>query len=118
MRDSKLRFQVRKKRIRARISKVSNRLRLSVFKSSKHIYAQVIDDAQSRTIAAASTVDKEIRILSKSNCNIKAASLVGQLIATRAAGLGIDKVVFDKGGYKYHGIIKALADAAREKLEF
>ena len=118
MRNSKARFEIRKNRVRTKISKVSDRVRLSVFKSGKHIYVQVIDDAISTTLVAASTLDKEIRKSGKSNCNIDSANLLGELIAAKAAKLGIDKVVFDKGGYKYHGVIKALADGARKKLEF
>ena len=118
MRNSKLKFEVRKARVRTKIAKVSNRLRLSVFKSGKHLYAQVIDDAKSITLASASTLEKEIRQLKKSNCNISAAIKVGELIGERAAIKGVQEVVFDKGGYKYHGVVKALADAARNKVKF
>jgi large subunit ribosomal protein L18 len=118
MRNSKLKFEVRKARVRTKIAKVSNRLRLSVFKSGRHLYAQVIDDAQSITLASASTLEKEIRQLKKSNCNISAAIKVGELIGERAAIKGVQEVVFDKGGYKYHGVVKALADAARNKVKF
>lgn len=118
MRNSKLKFEVRKARVRTKITKVSNRLRLSVFKSGKHLYAQVIDDAKSVTLASASTLEKEIRQLKKSNCNISAAIKVGELIGERAAIKGVQEVVFDKGGYKYHGVVKALADAARNKVKF
>ena len=118
MRNSKLKFEVRKARVRTKIAKVSNRLRLSVFKSGKHLYAQVIDDAKSITLASASTLEKEIRQLKKSNCNISAAIKVGELIGERAAIQGVQEVVFDKGGYKYHGVVKALADAARNKVKF
>lgn len=118
MRNAKLKFYTRKLRIRRTISQVSNRIRLSIFKSGKHIYAQVIDDKQSITVASASTLDKEIRRLKKSNCNISAAIKVGELIGERAVLKGVEDVVFDKGGYKYHGIVKALADAARNKIKF
>ena len=118
MRNAKLKFEVRKARVRTKISKVSNRLRLSVFKSGKHLYAQVIDDAKSITVASASTLEKEIRLLKKSNCNISAATKVGELIGERASIKGVQEVVFDKGGYKYHGVVKALADAARNKVKF
>ncbi|WP_341755297.1 50S ribosomal protein L18 [Candidatus Tisiphia endosymbiont of Ptychoptera albimana] len=118
MRSSKLKFDIRKARVRSKISKVSNRLRLSIFKSGKHIYAQVIDDKQSITIASASTLDKEIRQLKKSNCNVGTATKVGDLIGERASLKGVQEVVFDKGGYKYHGVVKALADAARKKMKF
>ncbi|HJD57158.1 MULTISPECIES: 50S ribosomal protein L18 [Rickettsieae] len=118
MRSSKLRFETRKARVRSKISKVSNRIRLSIFKSGKHIYAQVIDDKQSITIASASTLDKEIRQLKKSSCNVGTATKVGELIGERASLKGVQEVVFDKGGYKYHGVVKALADAARKKINF
>jgi len=108
----------RKKRDRFKISTISDRLRLSVFRSSRNIYAQVIDDSLSRTIASASTLDPEIRVKNKSSCNVGFAEKVGQLIANRAASKGVTKVVFDKSGYKYHGIIKALAEAARSELDF
>ncbi|WP_316355016.1 50S ribosomal protein L18 [Candidatus Trichorickettsia mobilis] len=118
MRNSKVRFEIRKNRVRTKISKVSDRIRLSIFKSGKHIYAQVIDDVNSVTLASASTLDKEIRRAGKSNCNVNSASLVGELIAVKAKKIGVNKVVFDKGGCKYHGVVKALADAARKNLEF
>lgn len=118
MRTPKRKFEIRRDRVRTKISKVSNRLRLSVFKSGKHVYAQVIDDARSVTLASASTLEKEIRQLKKSNCNIAAATKVGELIGERAVSQGVNEVVFDKGGYKYHGVVKALADAARNKVKF
>ena len=90
------------------------RPRLSVFRSSKHIYAQVIDDAQGRTLAAASTLDKELREAGKTGADTVAASAVGELIAARAQKAGVKDVVFDRGPYLYHGRIKALADGARE----
>lgn len=118
MRSSKRKFEIRKNRIRTKILKVSDRVRLSVFKSGRHLYAQIIDDNKSETIIAVSTLDKEIRQLKKSNCNVQTAVKIGELLANKAAEAGVTKVVFDKGGYKYHGVIKALADAARAKLEF
>ncbi len=118
MRTPKCRFKIRKNRIRAKISRVSDRIRLSVFKSSRHIYAQMIDDENSVTIASVSTLDKDIRALKKSNCNVAAAAKLGSLLADKAVKIGVTKVVFDKGGYKYHGVVKALADAARKSLEF
>jgi large subunit ribosomal protein L18 len=110
----------RKRRNRYRVGQVANgRPRLSVFRSGKHIYAQVIDDLAGRTLAAASTVDKDLRADVKSGAGIEAAKKVGVLIATRAKAAGLDKVVFDRGGYRYHGRVKALADAARENgLDF
>jgi large subunit ribosomal protein L18 len=105
----------REARVRGAIRKAAKgRLRLSVFRSSKQIYAQVIDDAKGTTVAAASTLDKSLREKLKSGANIEAAAEVGKLIAERAVGAGITNVVFDRGGYLYHGRVKALADGARE----
>ena len=91
-----------------------NRLRLSVFRSSKHIYAQVIDDAKGETVASASSIEKEMRTALKTGANIEAAKAVGNRIAGRAVAKGVKEVVFDRGGYLYHGRVKALANAARE----
>ena len=88
-------------------------MRLSVFRSNSHIYAQVIDDAKGVTLAAASSVDKDVRGKIKSGRDVEAAGEVGKLIAERALAAGIKDVVFDRGGYRYHGRVKALADAAR-----
>ncbi len=118
MRNSKLRFDIRKKRVRSKIARITDRPRLSVFKSGRHVYAQIIDDVNATTIVSASTLDKEINIPKKSNCNVAAAIQVGELIAKKAILKGVNKVVFDKGGNKYHGVIKALSEAAREILEF
>ncbi len=101
-------------RVRKKISGTPARPRLSVFRSSKHIYAQLIDDISGRTLASASTVDKELAGQLKNGGNVEAARKVGELIAKRAKEKGIEAVVFDRGGYLYHGRIKALADAARE----
>ena len=90
------------------------RARLSVFRSSKHIYAQVIDDLHGQTVASASSIEKDMRTSLKTGANIDAAKAVGKLVAERAAAKGIKEVVFDRGGYLYHGRVKALADAARE----
>jgi len=92
----------------------SGRARLSVFRSSKHIYAQLIDDVKGTTVVAASSLEKTMREGAKTGANIAAAKAVGKLIAERAKEKGIKNVVFDRGGYLYHGRIKALADAARE----
>jgi large subunit ribosomal protein L18 len=89
-----------------------SRARLSVFRSSKHIYAQLIDDANGRTLVSASSLEREMR--GKTGANIEAARAVGKRIADRASAKGIKDVVFDRGGYLYHGRVKALADAARE----
>ena len=109
-RKQSVRFK-HKKRIRAKIFGSTERPRLVVFRSNSNMYAQLIDDTKAHTIAAASTVEKE---LIKSVSNIEGAKVVGQLIAKRAQAKGIKAVVFDRGGYLYHGKIKALADAARE----
>jgi len=100
-----------KKRIRSKLTGTQERPRLVVFRSNANIYAQLVDDAKGHTIAAASTTEKE---LAKSGANIEGSKLVGQLVAKRAIAKGVKDVVFDRGGYLYHGKIKALADAARE----
>lgn len=106
-------------RVRKKINGSTQRPRLSVFRSSKHIYAQLIDDVQGVTIASASTLDKELVEGIGNGGSIEAARKVGELIANRAKSKGVDKVVFDRSGYLYHGRIQALADAAREGgLEF
>jgi large subunit ribosomal protein L18 len=92
----------------------SKRARLSVFRSSKHIYAQVIDDAHGRTLASASSLEKDMRESLKTGANMEAAKTVGKRLAERAVAKGVKEVVFDRGGYLYHGRVKALADAARE----
>jgi large subunit ribosomal protein L18 len=90
------------------------RARLSVFRSSQHIYAQVIDDVKGETLAAASSLEKDVRGGLKTGADIAAAQAVGKLVAERASAKGVKDVVFDRGGYLYHGRVKALADAARE----
>ena len=105
----------RKARVRRAIRKAANgRPRLSVFRSSKQIYAQVIDDERGTTLAAASSLEKDMRDKLKSGGNVDAAKEVGRLIAERASAAGVKEVVFDRSGYLYHGRVKALADAARE----
>ena len=105
-RRQRLRYQLRQKS--------GGRLRLSVFRSSKNIYAQVVDDAQGRTLAAASSLDKDLRAQLKTGADKDAATAVGKLLAERALAAGVSAVVFDRGAYLYHGRVKALADAARE----
>ena len=105
-RRERLRYQLRQKG--------AGRPRLSVFRSGKHIYAQVIDDAAGRTLAAASTLDKSLREALRSGADKDAAAAVGKLIAERAQAAGVSAVVFDRGAYLYHGRVKALAEAARE----
>ncbi|HEX7056220.1 MAG TPA: 50S ribosomal protein L18 [Bacilli bacterium] len=101
-------------RVRKKISGTVERPRLSVFRSGKHVYAQIIDDSKGVTLAAASTLDKELKNDISNGGNVEAARKVGELIAKRAKEKGIVKVVFDRGGYLYHGRVQALADAARE----
>ncbi len=115
MASSKKLFERRKFRTRTQIRKRSlGRLRLSVFRSGKHIYAQVIDDRRGVTLASASSMDKDIKGKIGGGANKQAAEEVGKLIAGRALAAGVKEVVFDRGGYKYHGRVKALADKARE----
>ena len=110
---------IRHKRIRKNIQGTSFRPRLAIFRSLNHIYAQVIDDAQGVTLVAASSLDSEVKESKDSQSKGKVSTLVGALLARRAREKGVDRVVFDTGGYKYHGRIKAFADAAREAgLEF
>lgn len=106
-------------RVRRRVAGTPERPRLAVFRSNNHIYAQVIDDAAQHTLAAASTLEADLRKELSSSSTCDASSAVGKLVAERALVLGIQKVVFDRGGKLYHGRVKALAEAAREAgLEF
>lgn len=105
--------QKRHSRIRNKVVGTVERPRLNVYRSTNHIYAQIIDDSKSHTLASASTVDAALRP-DKNGGNVAGAQAVGKLIAERALAAGVTKVVFDRGGYLYHGRIKALADAARE----
>ncbi|PTQ56978.1 MAG: LSU ribosomal protein L18p (L5e) [Candidatus Carbobacillus altaicus] len=102
-------------RIRKKLFGNAHRPRLSVYRSTKHIYAQIIDDMQGMTLVHASTLDKELRdqLNEIGTGNKEAAALVGELLARRAKAKGIEKIVFDRGGYKYHGRVQALAEAAR-----
>ena len=114
MSNAKTCFIRRSHRVRQNIRrKADRRPRLSVFRSSKHIYAQVIDDRAGSTVATASTLEKDMRAKIGRGTDRNAAGVVGKLIAERAAAKGIREVVFDRGGYMYHGRVKALADAAR-----
>jgi large subunit ribosomal protein L18 len=102
-------------RVRRTIKRAAGgRARLSIFRSSEHIYAQIIDDEKGETLAAASSIEKEMRTSLKTGADVGAAKAVGKLVAERALGKGIADVVFDRGGYRYHGRVKALAEAARE----
>ena len=105
-RKERLRFQIR--------HKANGRPRLSVFRSGKNIYAQVIDDSKGHTVAAASTLDADLKASLKTGADKAAAAAVGKLVAERALAAGIKQVVFDRGSYLYHGRVKTLADAARE----
>lgn len=122
MDKAKLRAEGRERRhnrVRKTVSGTLERPRLNVFRSDKHIYAQVIDDLAGETLAQASTIDTELRAEVEGKSKTERAKMVGELVAKRAQDKGIKKVVFDRGGYQYHGRVKALADAAREAgLEF
>ena len=102
------------RRMRSRISGTAERPRLAVFRSNNHMYAQIIDDTVGKTLVSASTLQKEVKAELEKTNNVEAAAHLGTVIAKRALEKGIDTVVFDRGGYIYHGKVKALADAARE----
>ena len=104
----------RHRRVRAKITGIASRPRLCVFRSLNHIYAQVIDDSQGQTLTSASTLEPEIKAEAQGKAKAGGAELVGSLVAKRALSKGINEVVFDRGGYKYHGRVKALAEAARQ----
>jgi large subunit ribosomal protein L18 len=107
----------RQQRIRLHLEGTMQRPRLAVFRSLNHIYAQIIDDASGRTLAAASTLEKELR--GSRSTKVEEAKVVGRLVAERAKAAGVERVVFDRAGFRYHGRVRSLADAAREAgLEF
>jgi large subunit ribosomal protein L18 len=110
----------RRKRVRTKVRGTPQRPRLSVFRTAKHIYAQIIDDTAARTLVDASSVSKELRsVIQGKGGNKAGAALVGEFIAKRAAGKGINRVIFDRNGFLYHGRVKTLADSARQHgLEF
>lgn len=117
--ESRIARRMRHERVRKKIRGVEERPRLVVFKSSKHIYAQVINDEEGRTLASVSTLSSSFRERQKNGGNIIAAKIIGELIAKESLSKGIGKIVFDRGGYLFHGRIKALAESAREAgLEF
>ncbi len=123
MLTNKEKFSRRKQRVRMRLARLTEtgkgRLRLSIFRSSKHMFAQIIDDTKDVTVATASTLDKDLRKTLKSTSNVDAAVAVGKLLAERAVKKGVSRVAFDRAGYLYHGRVKALAEGAREGgLEF
>ncbi len=112
--ERRLARQRRHARVRQRVQGTSERPRLCVFRSLKHIYAQVIDDTQHRTLVAVSTLDAEVQAEANDEDKARQAAVVGKLLAERVLAAGIEQVVFDRGGYRYHGRVKSLADAARE----
>ncbi|MGH6947075.1 MAG: 50S ribosomal protein L18 [Kiloniellales bacterium] len=115
MRNARELREKRTKRVRARLQRSSHgRPRLSVFRSGRHIYAQVIDDVKGATLAAASSLDKDLRARMKSGAGKEAAAEVGKLLAERAKAAGVEKVIFDRGRYLFHGRVRSLAEAARE----
>ena len=119
LRTRKTDLKARHKRIRKKAKGTEQRPRVAVFRSSKHIYAQLIDDVNANTIVSATTVDPAFKKKMSSTGNIAAAKLLGQILAERALEKGVKKVVYDRGGFLYHGRVKALAKAARESgLEF
>ncbi|HEY4683943.1 MAG TPA: 50S ribosomal protein L18 [Candidatus Acidoferrales bacterium] len=101
-------------RVRARMAGTAERPRLNVYRSLGHIYGQLVDDSEGKTLVSASSRDNEVRKKLKGGGNVAAARVIGQILAERAKALGVTAVVFDRGGYKYHGRVKALAEAARE----
>jgi len=107
--------QARRKRVRKKIQGTPARPRLSVFKSARHIYAQLIDDVSGRTLLAQSSLHKDFQSRSGKGSNVAAAKLLGELLAEKAREKGITRVVFDRSGYRYHGRVKAVAEGAREK---
>ena len=115
MANARQALERRTARVRRTLRAAANgRPRLSVFRSSKHIYAQIIDDAKGETIAAASSIEKDLRGSLKTGATIEAAAAVGKLLAERAKAAGIEQAVFDRGGYQYHGRVQAFAEGVRE----
>jgi len=115
MANARQALERRRARVRRTLRAAANgRPRLSVFRSSKHIYAQIIDDAKGETIVAASSIEKDLRGSLKTGADIEAAKAIGKLLAERAVSKGVKDILFDRGGYLFHGRVKALADAARE----
>ncbi len=117
--DTRKARKIRHRRVRARVKGTTERPRLNVFRSSRHIYAQIIDDTVGHTLVSASTIDAEIRPQLGKLDKTEQAKLVGQTLAKRALAIGVKSVVFDRGGYRYHGRVKSLAEGSREGgLEF
>jgi large subunit ribosomal protein L18 len=117
--ETKVRRERRQRRVRAKVSGTGSRPRLNVFRSSRHIFAQIIDDVKGHTLVAASTLDPAVRASAKQWDKKQEAKEVGKLLAQRALAQGLKQVVFDRGGYQYHGRVKSLAEGSREGgLEF
>ena len=117
--ETHMRRARRQRRVRAKVKGTAGRPRLNVFRSMRHIFAQIIDDAKGHTLVAASTLDKDVRAQAAALKKVDESKAVGKLLAQRALAKGLKQVVFDRGGYQYHGRVKALADGAREGgLEF
>ena len=114
LKDRKANRKERHKRVRKKIKGTAEKPRLAVFKSSAHIYAQIIDDVKAHTIVSASTFDSAFKSKMSSTGNVAAAKLVGQILAEKARDKGVKEIVFDRGGFIYHGRIKALAETVRE----
>lgn len=108
------RRRLRRSRIRKKISGTAERPRVSLFRSNKHIYVQIIDDRSGRALGGVSTLSKEFRDKGTKPGTVESAKVIGELLAEKAKAMKIDTIVFDRGGYRYHGAVKALADAARE----
>jgi large subunit ribosomal protein L18 len=115
IKNARLQRMQRHKRVRRKVTGTPDRPRLAVFRSLNHLYAQVIDDTQGRTLAAASSMDAEVKEQTAGKSKSEVSKIVGALVARKAKSAGVDKVVFDRGGFKYHGRVKALADSAREE---
>ncbi len=115
IKDRRASRDIRQERIRQRVRGSGTRPRLAVFRSLNHIYAQLVDDETGRTVAAADSRSAEFRERHRRGGNVAAAKAVGELLAERAKARGVERVVFDRGGYKYHGRVKALAEAARAR---
>ncbi len=112
--NTRLARERRHARVRAKVDGTAEKPRLSVFRSLNHVYAQVIDDVRGHTVAAASSLDADIKVAAEGKKKTELSGLVGTLVAQRALAAGVSQVVFDRGGYKYHGRVKALAEAARQ----
>lgn len=115
IKNARLQRMQRHKRVRRKVAGTPERPRLAVFRSLNHLYAQVIDDTQGKTLAAASSMEAEVKTQAVGKSKSEVSKIIGALVARKAKSAGVDKVVFDRGGFKYHGRVKALADSAREE---